>query len=159
MDTYETIFISASDLTQEKIEANVEKVKQLVTNAEGKILSLELWGRRKLAFPIKRYRDGFYVYLLHSSPRTIPAVLDRHFRLTETILRGLTVKVDPRHLEKVRSSVRSVTGETASTEKPMDHSSRREEGSTSQKKEDSALKHDSASGGSEKTAATEEVPG
>lgn len=148
MDTYETIFISASDLTQDQMEANVEKVKQLVTAAEGKILALELWGRRKLAYPIKRSRDGFYVYLLHCSPRTIPAVLDRHFRLTKTILRGLTVKVAPKHLEKVRSASRAVTGETAPAEKPTNHASSREEVEPIEKKEDVS-----------KTVAIEEVKG
>lgn len=138
MDTYETIFISASDLTQDKIEANVEKVKQIVTNSEGKIIALELWGRKKLSYPIKRNRDGFYVYLLHTSPRSTPAILDRHFRLTETILRGLTVKVDPRYLEKVRAGGRAETGEASQSASARAEGEHPEESKATHKKEDSS---------------------
>lgn len=106
MNTYETIYISPADLAQEKIEAGLEKVRTVITRAEGKIISAELWGRRKLSYPIKRNRDGYYVYLVFSAPSQMPSLLDRHFRLTETILRGLTVKVDPRHLEKMRAPAR-----------------------------------------------------
>ena len=112
MNTYETIYISPSELPQEKIEASLEKVKRVITRAAGKIVTAELWGRRRLSYPIKRNRDGFYSYLIFSAPNETPALLDRHFRVTETILRGLTVKVDPRHLEKIRSPVRAATSET-----------------------------------------------
>lgn len=114
MNTYETIYISPAELSQEKIETTLEKVKGIINRSSGKIISAELWGRRKLAYPIKRNRDGFYIYLLFSAAPETPVLLDRHFRVTDTILRGLTVKVNPRHLEKMRAPVRTAaTAETA----------------------------------------------
>lgn len=101
--TYETIFICPGDLVQEKVETTVEKVKSVVTRANGKINNVEFWGRRKLSYPIKRYRDGFYVYVVFSAPAEVLAQLDHHYRVTDTVLRGITVKVDPRHLEKMRA--------------------------------------------------------
>lgn len=102
-NTYETVFICPGDLTQEKIDNTVEKVKTVITKATGKIGNAELWGRRKLAYPIKRQRDGFYVYMVFTAPPETMSALDHHYRVTDTILRGLTVKVDPRHLEKMRT--------------------------------------------------------
>ena len=101
-NTYETIFICPGDIAQDKIEAAVEKVKTVITRAQGKISNAELWGRRKLAYPIEHHRDGFYVYLVFSSPPEVMADLEHHYRVTDTIVRGLTVKVDPRHLEKMK---------------------------------------------------------
>jgi small subunit ribosomal protein S6 len=102
-NTYETVFICPGDLTQEKIDTTVEKIKSVISKADGTISSAELWGRRKLAYPIKRQRDGFYVYMVFTAPPAAMSSLDHHYRVTDTILRGLTVKVDPRHLEKMRS--------------------------------------------------------
>lgn len=112
INTYETIFICPGELSQEKIDTTIEKVKSVVTRAEGTINTLEQWGRRRLAFTIRRNREGFYVYVIFSGSSAIPALLTRHYRVTDTILRGLTVKVDPRHLEKIRPVIKS-SAETA----------------------------------------------
>jgi small subunit ribosomal protein S6 len=104
MNTYETIFISPAELTPEKVESALEKVKSIITKGEGKILSSELWGRRRLAYPIQHSREGNYVYILFSAPGGIVAQLDHHYRVTDTIFRGITIKVDPRHLDKIQTS-------------------------------------------------------
>lgn len=103
--TYETIFICPAELVQEKIEATLEKVKSIINKANGKISAAELWGRRKLAYPIRRNRDGFYIYVAFTSPPGTISQLDHHYRVTDTILRGLTVKVDQRALEKSRTAL------------------------------------------------------
>lgn len=112
MNTYETIYISPADIPQERIDTTLDKVKAIINRSNGKILTAELWGRRKLAYPIKRNRDGFYVYLLYSASADAPALLDRHFQVTDTILRGLTVKIKPKYLEKIRTPVRTAAAET-----------------------------------------------
>ena len=111
INTYESIFICPGEMTQEKIEAAMEKTKAVITRSDGKIVTAEFWGRRKLAYPIDHNRDGFYSYLIFSSSPSIPALLDRHYKVTDAILRGLTVKVDPRHLEKIRPAVRAATAD------------------------------------------------
>ena len=113
-NTYESIFICPGDISQEKIENTVEKVKSVITKGNGSVSSAEFWGRRRLAYPIQRQREGFYVYLVFSSPGEVMSALNHHYRVTDTILRGLTVKVDPRHLEKMRAVARpAVASETA----------------------------------------------
>ncbi|MBI2118703.1 MAG: 30S ribosomal protein S6 [Elusimicrobia bacterium] len=107
MNTYETIFICPGEISQEKLEATLEKVKSLITHSEGKVNTAELWGRRKLSYPIKRCRDGFYVYLIFEASPKVPGMLTRHYRITDSILKGLTVKVDPRHLEKIRPQIKA----------------------------------------------------
>lgn len=111
-NTYETIFICPGDLSQEKVENTLEKVKSLIQRSEGSVKTSELWGRRKLAYNIQRYRDGFYVYLMFTANEKAPQVLENHYRVTDSVLRGMTVKVDPRYVDKVRNIVQ-MTQESA----------------------------------------------
>lgn len=113
INTYESIFICPGELSQEKIDATLEKTKSIISRADGKIVTAELWGRRRLSYPIDRNREGFYVYLIFTSPPGIPSLLDRHYRVTDNILRGLTIKVDPRHLEKMRPTMKQAASGSA----------------------------------------------
>ena len=105
--TYETLFICPGDISQEKAESALEKVKSIITKAEGTISSTELWGQRRLSYPVKKHRDGYYIYLVFNGSAKLPASLNHHFRVTDAILRGLTVKVDPRYIDKIRPAVQA----------------------------------------------------
>lgn len=105
-NTYESIFICPGDISQEKVESTLEKVKGVISKADGKVTSAELWGRRKLSYPIERHRDGFYVYLVFNSPPQVMGNLNHYYRVTDTVIRGLTVKVDPKNVDKIKPSVR-----------------------------------------------------
>ena len=124
--TYETLFICPGDASQEKVEAALEKVKTIITRSDGKIVTAELWGKRKLSYPIDHNREGFYGYLIFSASATTPALLDRHYQVTDQILRGLTVKVDPRHLEKIRPQFRPTATETQETAAPASSATKHE---------------------------------
>ncbi len=106
MSIYESIFICPGDISQEKVESTLEKVKGIISKADGSITSAELWGRRRLAYPIERHRDGFYVYLVFNAPPASMSSLTHHYRVTDTILRGLTIKVDPKNVDKIKPAVR-----------------------------------------------------
>ena len=100
---YETIFICPAELPQEKIDATFEKVKSIITRAEGKISFTESWGRRRLSYQIKHNREGYYLYLVFTAPPQVPALLTHHFRVSDTILRGLTVRMDERYADKAQA--------------------------------------------------------
>ncbi len=106
MSIYESIFICPGDISQEKVESTLEKVKGIISKADGNITTSELWGRRRLAYPIERHRDGFYVYLVFNAPPASMASLNHHYRVTDTIIRGLTIKVDPKNVDKIKPAVR-----------------------------------------------------
>ena len=112
-NTYESIFICPGELSDDKVQAALDKTKTVITRADGKVMTAELWGRRRLAYPIERSREGHYGYLIFSGPSQAPGVLDRHYQVTDSILRGLTVKVDPRHLDKIKPSLKALSEEGA----------------------------------------------
>lgn len=91
MKRYETTIIFDPGLEEARVNEEVERVTQPITQAGGEIVEVQRWGKRKLAYMIRKRRDGMYVHLKHVSPPGVIADMDRRFRLNECVLRFLTV--------------------------------------------------------------------
>jgi small subunit ribosomal protein S6 len=103
MKTYETTIIFDPGLEEARINDEVERVSQSIGQAGGEVVEIQRWGKRKLAYNIRKRRDGTYVHVKHKSPPTLIAEMDRRFRLSELVLRHLTVlavKESPRAAEE-----------------------------------------------------------
>src|SRR3989344_5081506 len=83
-----------------------ELVHQIQERSKKKMISLRLAG-----WEIERSREGHYAYIIFSGPSQSPGVLDRHYQVSDAILRGLTVKIDPRHLDKIKPSLKALSEE------------------------------------------------
>ena len=102
MKLYETTIIYDPGLEETKINDEVERVTQPIAQAGGEVIEVQRWGKRKLAYNIRKRRDGTYIHVKHKSPATLIAEMDRRFRLNEGVLRHLTVlavKESPRAAE------------------------------------------------------------
>ncbi|MGH8004198.1 MAG: 30S ribosomal protein S6 [Limisphaerales bacterium] len=95
MQTYETTLILSPILPETEWEAKVSKYEGLITAAGGEIKKKELWGVRKLAYPISHRAQGYYVFFQYQAPGELPRELERNIRLDEEILRHLTVVAKP----------------------------------------------------------------
>ena len=91
---YESIFITEPALPEEEIDELLKGYEQLVTTAQGKVLKVEKWGKRRLAYPINRHEEGSYVLLLVECPTELVKELERRYRMNDRILRHLTVRVE-----------------------------------------------------------------
>ena len=103
MKLYETTVIYDPGLEEARINEEVEKVTQPITQAGGEVIEVQRWGKKKLAYNINKRRDGTYIHVKHKSPATLIAEMDRRFRLNESVLRHLTVlapKESPRAAEE-----------------------------------------------------------
>lgn len=92
MNQYETIFIVKPNVEEEGIKALQERFKAIV-EANGEIEAMDEWGKRKLAYLIDDYAEGFYVYMKYKAAHDVPKELDRVFGITEDILRHLIIKI------------------------------------------------------------------
>jgi small subunit ribosomal protein S6 len=93
MREYEYIFIVHPDLDENAFKELVEKVKGWITGAGGQVLKVEPWGRRKLAYPIRKQTEGQYVQMNTMIAPAYSAEFERNIRFLEPILRYLvTVK-------------------------------------------------------------------
>lgn len=101
--TYETTFIINASLDDAQIDEVIAKVQNLITKNEGELTSVNKWGRRRLAYPIKKKNTGFYVCLEYVAPGDTVSKLNRHFHLEENVLRYLTVVI-PKKILKARQA-------------------------------------------------------
>lgn len=90
---YEILYIIDPAVGEEGIQTLVEKFKALVEK-EGTVTAVDQWGKRRLAYPINDLTEGFYVYMTAETAPSMPAELDRVFKITEGIMRSLIIAVE-----------------------------------------------------------------
>lgn len=90
MKKYEVMFIINPALEDEKRETAIEKVKAVIT-AEGEIEKVDAWGMRKLAYPIEKKNEGYYVVIEFSASPELPKELDRRLRISDDVMRHIIV--------------------------------------------------------------------
>ena len=91
---YEVTFVVRPDIDETAFTTVVDKVKGWITAAGGVVTQANIWGRRRLAYPIKKLTEGQYVLLLADLPTQALAGLERDLRLSEEVLRFLLVRAD-----------------------------------------------------------------
>lgn len=93
MSKYEVMFIIDADLEDAKKEAAIETVKGIIAEG-GEVGQVDVWGLRKLAYPINKKNDGYYVVISFQANPELPKELDRRLRNSENIVRHIIVNKD-----------------------------------------------------------------
>ena len=100
---YELGFILNPEVSEEQTRAILDRVQTIVANYGGQIVKVNQWGRRRLAYPIQRHRDGFYIFIdMILTPETV-SELDRTLKVSEEVLRHLIKRRDPKAVQKERA--------------------------------------------------------
>ena len=101
---YETMYILRPDIPEEEVESHVTKYRDLVTEAGAEVLDCQMRGKRRLAYTIAKHKEGIYVQLSHNGDGQQVAVLEKAMRLSEDVIRYLTVKYEGQHSSLGRST-------------------------------------------------------
>lgn len=88
---YETIFVIDASLTDDQINATAEKFKALI-EANATVESVDVWGKRRLAYPIDYKTEGYYVLVNFESQAEFIAELERVYNITDGVLRTIVVR-------------------------------------------------------------------
>ncbi len=92
---YDLIFICRPDTPEEEINKLVATLEQTANERGGKVEKAEKWGTRKLAYRVRRHREGFYVYLmLRSTQGEMIKELERRLKVADPVIKYLTVRLD-----------------------------------------------------------------
>lgn len=105
MKTYQTIVVIDSLLKGEEIDAIIEKILRIINNNGGRVINVDRWEKRRLAYEIKKRQYGYYVEIIFEAPSNLIKILERDYRLDENILRYLTVNLSKKalmHLERIK---------------------------------------------------------
>ena len=108
MRRYELMLVLRPDLADDKTQAVLDRTTRVVTGAGGQIAKVAPWGRRRLAYPIERYREGSYHIVLFDAPPEAIVELERGLLITEEVLRHLVTRVE----RPVRAARRDDADET-----------------------------------------------
>mgnify|MGYP001316557305 FL=1 len=91
---YETMYILRPDIPEEEVESHLTKYRDILVETGADVLDNQMRGKRRLAYPIAKHKEGIYVQLSHNGDGQQVAVLEKAMRLSEDVIRYLTVKQD-----------------------------------------------------------------
>ena len=94
MNKYELALVLAPALDEEARTAEVAKVQALLERFGGKIEKVDEWGKRKLAYEIKKVNEGFFSFTTFEAPASAPAEIESRIRIMENVLRYLIIRKD-----------------------------------------------------------------
>lgn len=108
MRNYEVVFIAAPTITTEELDGFINHAQTVVESKNGKIVKVDNWGKKSLAYKINRFREGYYVVLSIEADGVAIAELERRFRVTDYIIRFISVRIDEdlKRSEKIKAARR-----------------------------------------------------
>ncbi len=89
---YETMYILRPDIPEEEVDSHLTKYSELVTKSGAEVLDSQMRGKRRLAYPIAKHKEGIYVQLSHKGDGQHVEIVEKAMRLSEDVIRYLTVK-------------------------------------------------------------------
>ena len=108
MRNYEVVFIAAPTLTSEELDAFINHAQTVIEGKNGKVVKVDNWGKKSLAYKINKFREGYYVVLSIEAEGGAIAELERRFRVTDFIIRFISVRIDEdiKRSEKIKAARR-----------------------------------------------------
>lgn len=96
MPQYEVILVLDPALSDEAVDGETNRIRELVGRLRGTVQEIQKWGKKRLAYEVRRRREAHFVFLKVEAPSALVAEVDRHCRVTEPILKVMSVRADPR---------------------------------------------------------------
>ena len=94
MRIYEQLFIAKPDAPEEELDAFIEQMKTLLTKDGGTVDKVEKWGKRRLAYKVEKFREGFYVLVQFTTGPEAVKEFERRLRVNDMVIKFLTVRID-----------------------------------------------------------------
>lgn len=108
MREYETLFVQHPEVTEARCQEVNTRVRNIIEEQGGRVLSFEPWGIREIAYPIQKQKKGYYVLVRYQATPAAVNELERNLKLLEEVIRFLTVRA-PGHLRKRGAKSASLT--------------------------------------------------
>ncbi|MBN1939799.1 MAG: 30S ribosomal protein S6 [Candidatus Aminicenantes bacterium] len=96
MQLYETGFLIAPNMTEEEAEDVISSLAEVVPLKSGKMIRVEKWGKRRMAYAIGKAHEAYYVFFHYEGGPEVPAELSRRFRQMDAVIRHLTLAKETR---------------------------------------------------------------
>ena len=93
MNKYESVIIINPSVDEDKLKSLVEKFSDLI-NKNGKVEKVDTLGKKKLAYEVKKNREGIYVVFYFEAEPTLISELERNYRITDEVIKFIVIKVE-----------------------------------------------------------------
>jgi small subunit ribosomal protein S6 len=88
------MYIIRPDLEEEAVQGVVERMSEVVRNTGGSDLKVETMGKRRLAYEVRKFKDGYYVLMNFTGEAAVPAELERIMKISDSVIRFLTTRAE-----------------------------------------------------------------
>jgi len=119
-NVYESAVLINAALDDEQIDGIIARIKETIINNGGEIREVENWGRKRLAYMVKKSKIGYYVIFRFDAPSSIVSKLERFYTLDEYILRFLTIRLDNDALQQIEKNRDKSLSEVIEIEIPVE---------------------------------------
>jgi small subunit ribosomal protein S6 len=119
--TYELMFIVRPDMTDEDLDKLISNLENTVSSAKGTVKSVERMGKRRLAYMVRKFREGVYILMVIEGAGSVMHEVERRLRVTEQVIKFLTVRIDEEQkrlekIQKLRAAKQKRSAQPASAE-------------------------------------------
>ncbi len=124
MRNYQSVLILKPDLDEDQVDQSVEKITSTINKFGGSILKLDKWGKKRLAYRIKKNKFGYYLNVYHNCEQSKVPDLERGYQLYDQIIKYLVIRLEERDIERVMSKAAesAESSEAVAAEKSEDES-------------------------------------
>ncbi len=121
MRNYEVVFVAAPTLSPEDLDAFIEHIRTVAEGKNGKIVKVDNWGKKPLAYRIGKHREAYYVVLNVEGEGSTIAEIERRFRVTDHVMRFISVRVDEdlKRSEKLKAARQKKSASRPASEPQM----------------------------------------
>lgn len=117
MGRYEIIYILAPNTPEDTMTELVTRFESEITTGGGVLLRVEKWGRKKLAYEVRKFREGFFVLFVVDCQGVLVTELERRFRMTDQVIKFMTVRIDEELLRAGKMARDEAIGKPRETER------------------------------------------
>ncbi len=87
MNYYELLYIVQPTVSEEELKSVMDDIGERIGKAKGEILKNEVWQKRNLAYPIKKFKQGYYILVHYKAESQVPKIIEERLRIVENVLR------------------------------------------------------------------------
>jgi small subunit ribosomal protein S6 len=104
MNIYENMVILNAAISDEEADAAINKIRELITNQGGEMLNVDIWGRRKLSYEIKKQKKGLYVLLFYKAPAATIKKIEDLYKVSDSVIKYMVIKLDAKQIQDLEKA-------------------------------------------------------
>jgi len=120
MNFYETVVILNPSLGDEEAKAVIDKITDLLNNAQAEVFKVDVWGKKRLAYEMSKQKMGNYVFFLFKAPTTAIKKLEEYFKVLDIVLKFMVVKLGKKQIAALPKEISGIAAAPGEAETPAE---------------------------------------